>query len=129
MRCGPWNMAWLSETGDDLMSQPTLSRLEDAPSWRQPGRMGLSMIDLFCASFRDEPERIVLHIDDTDDAVHGGPQLALFNAHYDEYIFQPIHIFETTTGKPVLPLLRLGKQPSGEVVVRESLELSTRPRI
>jgi hypothetical protein len=25
----------LSETGDDLMSQPTLSRLENAPSWRE----------------------------------------------------------------------------------------------
>ena len=114
MRRGPWNMAWVSETGDDLMSQPTLSRLENAPSWRQPGRMGLSMIDLSCASFRAVPERIVLDIDDTDDAVHGGPQLALFNAHYDEYIFQPIHIFEATTGKPVLPLLRPGKRPSGE---------------
>ena len=91
----------VAKTGDDLMSQPTLSRLEDAPSWCQPGSMGPSMIDLFCASFRDEPERIVLDIDDTDAAVHGGPQLALFNAHYDEYIFQPIHIFETTTGKPV----------------------------
>ena len=40
---------------------------------RQPGRMGLSMIDLFCASFGAVPERIVLDIDDTDDAVHGGP--------------------------------------------------------
>ena len=108
----------LAETGDDLMSQPTLSRLENAPSWRQPGRMGLSMIDLFCASFRAVPERIVLDIDDTDDAVHGGPQLALFNAHYDEYIFQPIHIFEATTGKPVLPLLRPGKRPSGEEAAR-----------
>ena len=29
----------LAETGDDLMSQPTLSRLENAPSWRQLGRM------------------------------------------------------------------------------------------
>ena len=108
----------VAETGDDLMSQPTLSRLENAPSWRQPGRMGLSMIDLFCASFRAVPERIVLDIDDTDDAVHGGPQLALFNAHYDEYIFQPIHIFEATTGKPVLPLLRPGKRPSGEEAAR-----------
>ena len=108
----------VSETGDDLMSQPTLSRLENAPSWRQPGRMGLSMIDLFCASFKAVAERIVLDIDDTDDAVHGGPQLALFNAHYDEYIFQPIHIFEATTGKPVLPLLRPGKRPSGEEAAR-----------
>ena len=72
---------------------------------------------------------VVLDTDDTDAAVHGGPQLALFNAHYDEYIFQPIHIFEATTGKPVLPLLRPGKRPSGEKVVREGLELSTRPRI
>ena len=104
----------LSETGDDLMSQPTLSRLENAPSWRELGRMGLSMIDLFCASFKAVPERIVLDIDDTDDAVHGGQQLALFNAHYDDYCFQPIHIFEAATGKPVLSLLRPGKRPSGK---------------
>ncbi len=104
----------LSETGDDLMSQPTLSRLENAPSWRQLGRMGLKMIDLFCASFPSVPGRIVLDIDDTDDAVHGGQQLALFNAHYDEYCFQPIHIFEAVTGKPVLSLLRPGKRPSGK---------------
>ena len=104
----------LSETGDDLMSQPTLSRLENAPSWRELGRMGLSMIDLFCDSFKSVPARIVLDIDDTPDTAHGGQQLALFNAHYDEYVFQPIHIFEATTGKPVLSLLRPGKRPSGK---------------
>ena len=47
------------------MSQPTLSRLENAPSWRELGRMGLSMIDLFCASFKAVPAHIVLDIDDT----------------------------------------------------------------
>ena len=104
----------LAETGDDLMSQPTLSRLENTPSWRELARMGLSLIDLFCASFRRVPERIVLDIDDTDDTVHGGQQLALFNAHFDNYCFQPIHIFEAATGKPVLSLLRPGKRPSGE---------------
>ena len=80
----------LPETGRDLMSQPTLSRLENAPSWRELTRMGLSMIDLFCDSFERAPQRIVLDIDDTSDAVHGGQQLALFNAHYDEYCFQPV---------------------------------------
>jgi len=55
----------LPETGADLMSQPTLSRLENAPSWRALARMGLSMIDLFCESFERVPERIVLDIDDT----------------------------------------------------------------
>ena len=100
------------------MSQPTLSRLENAPSWRELARMGLSMIDLFCESFDRVPDRIVLDIDDTGDAVHGGQQLALFNAHYDEYCFQPIHIFEAATGKPVLSLLRPGKRPSGEEAAR-----------
>ncbi len=104
----------LSETGDDLMSQPTLSRLENAPSWRALGRMGFTMIDLFCDSFASVPARIVLDIDDTADAVHGGQQLALFNAHHDGYCFQPIHIFDAATGKPVLSLLRPGKRPSGK---------------
>ena len=40
--------------------------------------MGLTMIDLFCDSFERVPQRIVLDIDDTPDAVHGGQQLALW---------------------------------------------------
>jgi hypothetical protein len=103
----------LPETGGDLMSQPTLSRLENVPSWRELARMGHALIDLFCESFGRVPERILLDIDDTDDAVHGHQQLAFFNAHYDDYCFQPIHIFEAATGKPVLSLLRPGKRPSG----------------
>ncbi len=55
----------LPETGRDLMSQPTLSRLENAPSWRELARMGLTMIDLFCDSFERVPQCIVLDIDDT----------------------------------------------------------------
>src|SRR5512144_1747821 len=57
----------------------------------------------------------VLDIDDTDHAVHG-QQLALFNTHAGGYCFQPIKIFEATTGRPVLSLLRPGKRPSGEEV-------------
>jgi len=108
----------LPESGGDLMSQPTLSRLENAPTWRELGRMGLKMIDLFCDSYKSVPAHIVLDIDDTADTAHGNQQLALFNAHYDEYIFQPIHIFEAGTGKPVLSLLRPGKRPSGKEAAR-----------
>ena len=36
--------------------------------------MGLSLIGPFCSSFKTVPERIVLDIDNTDDAVHGGQQ-------------------------------------------------------
>ena len=40
------------------------------------------------------PKRITLDIDDAFDAVHGDEQLRLFNAHYDQYGFQPIIVFD-----------------------------------
>jgi hypothetical protein len=106
------------ETGADLMSQPTLSRLENLAGWRTLARIGLGQIDLYCRSFKTPPARIVLDIDDTDDPVHGQQQLALFNAHYDCTCFQPIHIFDGLSGKPVLSLLRPGKRPSGKEVAK-----------
>lgn len=106
------------ETGADLMSQPTLSRLENLPDWRALARIGLGQIDLYCRSFARPPSRIVLDIDDTDDPVHGQQELALFNAHYDCTCFQPIHVFDGLSGKPVLSLLRPGKRPSGEEVAK-----------
>ena len=105
-------------TGADLMSQPTLSRLENLADWRALARIGLGGIDLYCRSFVRPPRRIVLDIDDTDDPVHGQQELALFNAHYDCTCFQPIHIFDGLSGKPVLSLLRPGKRPSGEEVAK-----------
>lgn len=106
------------ETGNDLMSQPTLSRLENLADWRALARIGLGQIDLYCSSFARPPTRIVLDIDDTDDPVHGQQELALFNAHYDCTCFQPIHIFDGLSGKPILSLLRPGKRPSGEEVAK-----------
>ena len=106
------------DTGADLMSQPTLSRLENLADWRALTRIGLNLIDLFCRSYVRSPAAIVLDIDDTDDPAHGQQELALFNAHHDCTCFQPIHIFEAMSGKPILSLLRPGKRPSGEEVAR-----------
>jgi hypothetical protein len=79
-------------------------------------RMMAAMIDMFCESFDKVPRRILLDIDDTVDRVHGGQQLALFNAHHDSRCFLPIHIYEATTGKPVAMILRPGKTPDGTEV-------------
>ena len=63
----------LPETGADLCSQPTISRLENLPTATALKRMMAAMVDLFCDSFEQVPRRIVLDIDDTEDRVHGGP--------------------------------------------------------
>jgi Transposase DDE domain group 1 len=106
----------LPESAADLCSQPTMCRLENLPGPIALKRMMAAMIELFCDSFDDVPRRLVLDIDDTEDRVHGGQQLALFHAHYDSRCFLPIHIYEATTGKPVAVILRPGKTPAGAEV-------------
>jgi hypothetical protein len=51
---------------------------------------------------------------------HGRRQLSLFNAHYDERCFLPIHVYDTEKSRPVAVVLRPGKTPSG-VEVRAHL--------
>lgn len=104
------------ETGDALCSQPTMSRLENRVSWRTLIRLQAALIDQFCAGWKHVPRRIELDIDDTWDDVHGGQQLAFFNAHYDGYGFLPIHIYEATSGQLVAAILRPGKTPAGQEV-------------
>ena len=106
----------LPRTGEPLCSQPTMSRLENAPSKIEVARAMAAMVDQFCTSYRRAPAAITLDIDDTFDAVHGHQQLSLFNAHYDERCFLPIHIYEGTSGKPVAVILREGKTPAGREV-------------
>ena len=85
------------------------------PDARALLRMGGAMVDLYCESFHQVPERITLDIDDTFDAVHGGQQLRLFNAHYDEYGFQPIIVFDGE-GRFVTAALRPAKRPGGKEI-------------
>ena len=99
----------LPETGADLCSQPTMCRLENLPGSIALKRMMAAMVELFCDSFEQVPQRIVLDIDDTCDPVHGQQQLALFHAHHNERCFLPIHVYEAGSGKPVAVILRPGK--------------------
>ena len=106
----------LPETGGDLCSQPTMTRLENLPGPIALKRMMAAMLTLFCDSFDKPPRQLVLDIDDTEDRTYGGQQLSLFNAHHDSHCFMPIHIYEATTGKPVAVFLRPGKTPAGTEV-------------
>jgi hypothetical protein len=106
----------LPESGDDLHSQPTMSRWENAPDLRTLIRMSHAMVDLWRQSHRRPPKAITLDIDDSADTVHGHQQLSLFNAHYDERCFLPIHVYDAETGHCVVTILRPGKTPDGREV-------------
>jgi hypothetical protein len=102
---------------DDLASQPTMSRFENAMSSRDLYRIADVLIDQFIASYKTAPDALLLDIDDTDDPTHGAQQLGLFNAYYDEYCYQPLFIFEGTSGKLVTSILRPGKRPNGKETI------------
>ena len=108
----------LPDSGRDLCSQPTVSRWENAPTLREVIGLMRVMVGVYCASYATPPAAVTLDIDDTVDVVHGHQQLSLFNAHYDERCFQPIHVYDTATSRPVAMLLRPGKTPSGPEVAR-----------
>jgi DDE family transposase len=85
----------LPDSGRDLCSQPTVSRLENAPGLKDVIRLTSALVDQWMASYEAPPSRVTLDIDDTCDVAHGHQQLSLFNAHYDERCFLPIHVYDT----------------------------------
>ncbi len=111
-----FKLAWgrLPDTGNDLCSQPTISRWENTPTLREIVKLSGVLIDLYCASYATSPQAVTLDIDDTCDVAHGHQQLSLFNAHYDERCFLPIHVYDTAARCPVAIILRPGKTPSGK---------------
>jgi len=116
LRCDPaFKLACgrLPDTERDLCSQPTVSRLENAPRLHEAIRLSYALVDIWMDSYARAPRAVTLDIDDTVDVVHGRQQLSLFNAHYDEHCFLPIHVYDTERSRPVAVVLRPGKTPSG----------------
>ena len=74
---------------DDLASQPTLSRFENAIDVRSFFRLRDVLIDQFIASFEKPPSQLTLDIDPFDDPTHGQQQLTFFHGYYDQYQYLP----------------------------------------
>ena len=104
-------------TGDDLASQPTMSRLENSVSRSDLYRIGLALLEIFIESYDQPPKKLTIDIDDTDDPAHGAQQLTLFHAYYDEYCYLPVHLYEGESGKLITTLLRPGRRMRGREAV------------
>jgi hypothetical protein len=105
------------DRADSLASQPTMCRFENAQGAKTLYRIAQVFLESFIDSYEESPEGIVIDLDDTDDLVHGGQQLSLFNGYYGDYCYQPMHIYEGKTGKLITTILRPGKRPSGRETV------------
>jgi len=100
-----------------LASQPTMTRLENSVGIRDLIRLFYVFVDNFIDSYEAAPELIVIDMDPTPNRVYGDQQLALFNAHYDEYCLMPFHVYEGLTGRLIATVVRPGKTPSKEEII------------
>lgn len=82
------------ENGEDLASQPTLSRFENGVDRKELFRMGEVLADLVIERHRKRLQGrarlITIDLDPTDDPTHGAQQLTFFNWHYDTYCYLPM---------------------------------------
>jgi hypothetical protein len=100
----------LPQNGNDLASQPTMSRLENSVTKTDLFRLGKLLVDTFINSYSTVPSVIILDCDDTNNDTYGQQELALFNTFYNEHCYMPIHIYEGLSGKLVTTILRPGRR-------------------
>jgi hypothetical protein len=74
---------------DNLASQPTLSRFENAIDVPCFFRLADLLIDQFIDSFDEAPRHLTLDLDAFDDPTHGQQQLTFFHGYYDQYQYLP----------------------------------------
>jgi hypothetical protein len=100
----------LPERGADLASQPTLSRLENAPGAKDCLRMAEALGELYVRERSKDgvPSRILLDFDATDDPAHGDQEGASYHGYYQEHILHPLLVFDGDTGQLITSLLRYG---------------------
>jgi hypothetical protein len=100
----------LPQSGQELASQPTMSRLENSVNNKVLFRMGTELLDIFVDSYTSEPKLVILDCDDTNNDTHGQQELSLFNDYYHGYCFMPLHIYEGLSGKLIATILKPGRR-------------------
>jgi hypothetical protein len=93
---------------EDLASQPTLSRFENAVTPHELLNLEAWFLQRFVDSFKEPPRQITLDIDPFDDPAHGQQQLVLFHGFYDQYQYLVRVITCAENDALVMPTLLYG---------------------
>jgi len=85
-----------------VAGKSTLNRLEHTPKRNaakyhkidyDAARIEALLVDLFIEAQARAPRRIVLDLDPTDLALHGGQEGRFFHGFYDHYCYLPLYVF------------------------------------
>jgi hypothetical protein len=124
----------LPDSGADLASQPTLSRLENAIDRRTCVRLAYALIAGYLVEREraagGRPTRILLDVDTTDDPTHGQQEGTAYHGYYRQHMYHPLLVFDGDTGQLITAVLRPGNAHAswGAVAVLKRLRRCLRAR-
>jgi len=100
----------LPQSGADLASQPTLSRLENAATRRSCHRIAEALFELYLSERASggAPRKVLLDLDSTADPTHGDQEGSYYHGYYRQHIYHPLLVFDGESGHLICALLRAG---------------------
>jgi hypothetical protein len=120
----------LPDSGADLASQPTLSRLENAIDRSTAERLARALVELYIRERgrAGVPSRILLDLDGTDDPAHGEQEGVRYHGYYGQHMYHPLLVFDGDTGQLITAVLRPGNVHASRFVVLVLRRVLARPR-
>jgi hypothetical protein len=122
----------LPETGTDLASQPTFSRLENAVNARTCYRLAVALGEVYLRERERAgvPTHLVLDLDGTDDPTYGDQEGTAYHGYFRQHQYFPLLVFDGETNQLITAVLRRGTVHAGHgaLAILERIVMALRAR-
>ncbi len=107
------------ESGAELASQPTFSRLENAVDRRAIEQMAAALVEVYLRERgrAGRPDQIRIDLDGTDDPAHGQQEGVAYHGYYRQHMYHPLLVSDGDTGQVITAILRPGNAHASRFVV------------
>jgi hypothetical protein len=96
----------LPESAEDLASQPTICRMENAATRRSCHEIAEVLFELYLKQRENDgaPDKVLLDFDAAADPTHGDQEGSYYHGYYGEHIYHPLLVFDGESGHLITAL-------------------------